>query len=166
MVHGVHAQGLVVAQQEGADVEGGAVGVGNPVRIQLDQRLDDLDEVLLGKLGQTEALGGIDHAAGVLLGAEQLDAAVRSAIGLQTLEDLGAVVQAGGRRMDGEVREGNDARVMPALVGAPVDQRHVVAEDFAKAQLRFVGGFRLGCGGFFNADVQHCFFLRSLSGII
>ena len=129
--------------------------MGRPIGLQLHKGGQNLQKVLLGQLGQAQALGGIHHALGVAIRPEELHAAVRAAVGLQALKDLAAVVQAGGGGMQGQVAKGHDARVVPALSGVPVDQGHMIGKDFAKAQGGFIGGLGLGGGGLFNADVQH-----------
>ena len=155
MLAGVDAQTDVSGEDEGTDVQRGTVDVGDPVLVHFHQSLDGLDEILDGNLGDAQTVGGILHPLGVAVRTEQLDGVVRGAIGLHALENLLGVVEHHRGGVQGEGGIGDDAGVVPALALGIVHHEHMVGEDFAKAQLVFVGGFRLGGSGLGNLDIQH-----------
>ena len=103
--------------------------------------------------GQREAVARAHHPRGVLLGTEGPDRAVLVAVGLHPLEGLLRVVQDGGRGVEAERAVGLDPGVVPALVGRPLDQEHVVGEVVAEAGVRedlgeaLVGDGRARAGG-------------------
>ena len=149
------AHAHIGGEGEGTDIQGGAVRVGHPVLIHFHQGLHCLDKVVHRDLGNAHPVGGVLHALGVAVRAEQLDLVVRSPIGLQTLKDLLGVMEDHAGRLQGEGLIGNDAGVMPALVGAVVHHEHVVRKDFAEAQFALVRGLGLGTGGLGDFDIQH-----------
>ena len=134
--------------------------MGHPVLVHFHQGLDRLDEVVHGNLGNAHPVGGVLHALGVAVGAEQLDGVVRGPVGLQTLENLLGIVEDHAGGVQGEGLIGDDAGVMPALVRGVVHDKHMIREDLAEAQLALVRGFGLGAGGLGDFDIQH--FDRSL----
>ena len=152
-MHAVQGKRRVSAVQERTDVEGRAGIARDPVLVDLDDGLDGLQRIVGIKLGQAQTLAGAVQTGDVLPGAEELHAAVGTAVSLHALEDLGAVVQdARGRgHRDGAV--GHDARVMPTLVGAVVHQEHMIGEHGAEAEL--VGrGQRAGMGSLSDRDIH------------
>ena len=109
--------------------------------------IDRLHEVLRRDGGHAETVRGIVETVRVAVGAEQLDLAVRGAVGLHALKNFLCVVEHGGSRVHLPRAIGDDAGVMPALARGIVHQEHVVAE-------------LLGRFGDFN--VQHNFTLSLL----
>ena len=156
MLAGVDAKAHVGGEDEGADIQGGAVGMGHPVLFQLHQGLHGLDEVLHGDLGDAHAVGGILHPLGVALRAEELNDVVHGAVSLHALEKLLSVVEDHSGRVHGDGRVGHDAGVVPAPAVGIVHQEHMVRKDLAEAQLALVGGLGLGGGVFRDFDIQHC----------
>ena len=65
---------------------------------------------------KAETVAGAVEPGDIFPRAEELHAAVRAAVGLEALKDLGAVVQDAGRRGHGDGAEGHDARVVPAVL--------------------------------------------------
>ena len=148
---------LVGGDDERADVEARAGLGGDPVLVDGHDGLDGLHEVLLGDLGDAQAVVGVVGALGVHVRAEQVGLAVRAAIGLQALEHRLAVVEhhRGGVQLDLLVR--HDARVVPALALGVIHHKHVIGEDVAEAQLLARRRLRLRRGGALNADIQHVY---------
>ena len=77
----VDAQVRVVAEHEGTDVQAGAHLVGDPVRVHLDDGLQDLQGAFLIQHGQAHPAGGVVHPADVLHRTEQLHAAIGKTVG-------------------------------------------------------------------------------------
>ena len=95
-MHTVQGQRRVGGIQERADVERRAGIVRHPSLIDADDLLDGLQRVVGIELRQTQTLAGAVQTGDVLPRTEELYAAVGTAVGLQTLKDLGAVVQDAG----------------------------------------------------------------------
>ena len=131
---GVDPQEGVVAEEEGPQIEAGAGSGGDPALVDAHQGLQGFHKELLVDLGQAHAFRGIVHPADVLLRAEELHAPVVPAIGFQALEDLRAVVEHGGGRMEAQVAEGHDPGILPLSV-LIFHHEHVVGKDLAEAQL-------------------------------
>ena len=92
---------------------------------------------------------------GVAVGAEQLNVAVRGAIGLHALKQLLCVMEHHGGGVHFKAAVGNDAGVKPTLALGVVHNEHMIGELFTEAQLGFVLRLLLGMSGFRNLDVQH-----------
>ena len=105
----------------------------HPALVGADQGVDGGHEVLDREHRQRQPLRGADHPGRVLLRAEGPDRAVRVAVGLHALEDLLRVVQDGGRGVQRERGVRRDAGVVPALLGGPLGDEHVVGEVPAEA---------------------------------
>ena len=99
MLGGMNAQAHIGSDAERADVQGRTVGVGHPVAVHIDQRLDSLHEVLRRDGGHAETVRGIVKTVRVAVGAEQLDLAVCGAVGLHALKNFLCVVEHGGSRV-------------------------------------------------------------------
>ena len=153
-MHAVQGERRVRRIEEGADIERRA-GVGrDPGRIDLHELLDRLQAVVLVDARKAETVAGAVEPGDIFPRAEELHTAVRAAVGLEALKDLGAVVQDAGRRGHGDGPEGHDARVVPAVLVSVVHEEHVVGENGAEAEL--VGGRKLaGVGIFRNSDVHN-----------
>ena len=162
MLGGVNAQAHIGSDAERTDVQGRAVGVGHPVAVHIDQRLDRLHKVLRRDGGHAETVRGIVKTVRVAVGAEQLDLAVRGAVGLHALKNFLCVVEHSGSRVHLPRAIGDDAGVMPALARGIVHQEHVVAELLAEAELRLVLRLFLRMGRFGDFNVQHNFTLSLL----
>ena len=158
LMDAVEAQLGIGAEQEGTDVQGGAGLRGDEPLVQLYQSLDSLQSILGGHHRQAETDGGVLHTLHVVPGTEQLDLAVLAAVSLQALKDLGTVVEHAGGGGQGDVLEGDDAGIVPALFIGIVHDEHVVGVVDAEAQL--VGGGQFdGMGGFRDADIHGIFLL-------
>ena len=118
-----------------------------------------MEKFLLRQRRQTQPFGGGYHPPGVLPRAKQLYAAVRAAVGLQTLEYLRGIVEAGAGRVQGQGAEGNDSPMMPAPLPGPVRKGHVVGENPSKTKLGFIRRQRLQFRRFFDLNGQHSVFL-------
>ena len=140
----LHGEAHLVGDDVGPDVQGRTGCGGDPVRVRLHGGLHRLNEQLLVHGGDAHALVGAVEALGVHVRTEEVDPAVRGAVGLHTLKHhLGVVEHAGGGvQADGAI--GDDPAVVPALALVVVHNEHVVGEVLAKAQ---VGLVRLGLGG-------------------
>lgn len=104
-------------EQQRPDVHGRAGLVGrDELGVQGHGEVDALHEQVLGHGGHGDVLGGPLHALGVLVGAEDGDAAVGLAEGLHPLVTLHAVVQTGRHAVDGEVGGGDPAWFAPRRV--------------------------------------------------
>ena len=136
------------------DVQTGALLMGYPILVGLDQRLDCLNEVLGRQRRQAHTMVGVLHTLCVAVGTEQLYRAVGQTVCLHALKGLHCIVQNHGSRVECERLIGHDACVMPSLTLGVVNDEHVVGVVFAKAQSRFVGLFFLILGQFV-ADVEH-----------
>ena len=149
------AQAHVAGKDKGADIQGRAVRVGDPVAVHVHDGLDGLDVVVLRDGGDAQTVGGVLHALGVAVGPEQLDGAVGGAVSLHALKNFLGIVQhgSGGVQLEGAV--GHDARIVPALAGGIIHHKHVIGEDLAETELGLVLRLRLGCGGAGDFDVQH-----------
>ena len=148
------AQLGLVADDEGTDVEGGFLVLGDPVLIEHHKLLQGLDAEVNVQSRDAQALVGTVQTLEVLLGPEEQDAAVLGAVGLHALEGLLGVVEDGGGGAQGDGTVGNDAGVMPADAPVVVHEQHVVGEDGAEAQLRALGGLFLGVRGFGDGNVH------------
>ncbi len=129
----------------------------NPVLLNLDKRLDCLNEILDRQRRQAHAVVGVDHALRVAVRTEQLHTAVRPAIRLQTFERLHCVVQNHSCRINGERLIRYNACIMPADSLGVVDDEHIVRIVNAESQMfriRFFLFFR--CRRHF--DVKHFLF--------
>ena len=82
--------------------------------------------------------------------------AVRAAVCLQTLKDLGAVVEHAGGRRQGNILEGDDAGIVPALFITVVHDEHMVGIVDAETQL-VRGGQLHGVCCFGHADIHISF---------
>ena len=155
LMAGMDAQTHIRSEDEGTDIQGGAVGVGDPVLLHFHQSLHGLDKILLGNGRNAQTVGRVLQTLGVAIGPEELDGVVHRAIGLHALEDLLGVVQdhAGGIHLEGLI--GDDAGIVPALALGVVHQEHMIREVLAKAQLALVGGFGLGGCGSGDLNIQH-----------
>ena len=118
----------VGGKDEGPDVEAGARLGGHPVLIGLDQGLEGLEVYVLGHGGDAQFLGGADHAADILVRTEELDFALRGAVGLEALEDLLGVVEHHGAGLQLQGAVGDDAGVVPAHALGVVHEEHMVGE--------------------------------------
>ena len=92
-MHGVHAQRLVVAEHERADVQRRARLRRHPILLHLHKRFNRLKHFGFVHLRQAEPLGGIVHPADVFDRAEQLHRAVRPAVRFHPFKNLGTIVE-------------------------------------------------------------------------
>ena len=150
---------------ERTDIQAGAFLMRYPVLIDRDQRLDRLDEILSRERGQAHAVVGVDHALGVFVRAEQLDRAVRRAVGFQALKRLHRVMEYHCRGIERQRRIWDDARVMPALLFIVIDDQHMIGIVIAEAKAVFV---RLGLSVVRElcSDLQHGGFTLSFIGFV
>ena len=145
---GSNAQELIGGDDEGTDVQGGAGLGGDPVAIHIDNSGNSLHEVLNGQLRNDQTLVGGVGALCVHVGTEQVNLTVLGvAVCLQTLEHLLTIVVDHGGGRQGNVVEGLDPGIVPALALGVVHNEHVIRKDLAEAQLGALGGLFLGFGG-------------------
>ena len=152
----MQAQLCVRAEQERANIERCAGLGGDKALVHLHQRLHRLQRLLRGHHRQAHADTGVLQALHIVPRTEQLHAAVRAAVCLQTLKDLGAVVEHTSGRRQGNILEGDDAGIVPALFITVVHDEHVVGIVDAEAQL-VRGGQLHGVCCFGHADIHISF---------
>ena len=139
-------QGGVGSDDEGADIEGGALGGGYPALLHAHQGLDPLQGQILGKLGDAQPLAGLVQPLYVVHGTEQPHAALRVPVGLHALKDLLGIVEDHAGGLQGQSGIGLDPGAVPAFARVVVHQKHVVGKHLAKHQLGRVGqGLEGGC---------------------
>ena len=144
-------QSGVNADDEGADIQGGALLAGDPVLLQLDQLGDAGQGQVLRDLGQGHPPGGGVHPADIVHGPEELHGAVGGAVGLQTLKNLLGVVEHLGGGVDLQRCVGDDAGVLPALACVIVCNEHMVGKALAEDQSGGIRFFLQGrCAGDFD----------------
>ena len=139
---------------ERTDVKAGALCVRYPVLIELDDRLDRLNEILYRQARQAHAVVGVDHALCVLVGAEQLDGAVRGAVSLQTLKGLHCVMENHRCGIELERLIRYDASVVPALFLIVVDDQHMIGIMNTETEIALVR-LSLRSSGTLCCDLQH-----------
>ncbi|MPM74518.1 hypothetical protein SDC9_121506 [bioreactor metagenome] len=140
---------------KGTDVQRRALGMGNPVLLDLHQCADGLHKVLLGNARHAQALLRVVHAAGVAVRAKELNFTLGGAIGLQALKALLRIVEHHGGGLQGEGGIGHNAGIVPALALGVVHNKHVVGKGLSEAQLRLVRRLCLGGSRLRDLDVQH-----------
>ena len=143
----------LIAEDERPDIHRSARRGGNPVAIRLNHSLDRREEQVSRQLRDAHALIRAGHTLDVHVRPENLDAAVRRAVGLHALKHHLCVVQHAGRRLDEERLVRYNAPVVPALSFVIVHDEHVVGEVFRKAQLRLVGRTGLGVRSPYHREV-------------
>ena len=74
----------------------------------------------------------------VFLRAEQLNMSIGSTVSLQALKGFLAVMEDIAGRGEGEVAEGDDLGIVPAVFLIPVHCKHMVGKDFTKTKLRIL----------------------------
>ena len=121
--------------QERTDIERRTRLRGNPALIYTHQFPDRLQPVLLIDPRQTDTVARAVQTRHIFPRAEKLHAAVRTAVGLEPLKHLSAVVQhaRGGRHADRP--EGDDARIVPAVGIGIVHEKHMIGKIFSEAEL-------------------------------
>jgi hypothetical protein len=135
----------VAGEDEGAYVQGSAGLMGDPIRVDGDEFPERHHENVFRDMGDAELVRGIVHAGDVLAGAEELDFARRSAVGLQALKDLLGVVEddGAGRKLKRAVR--NDPEIVPALSLVVIHEEHVIGKNFSEPQFIRSGCIRRVC---------------------
>ena len=151
---GANAQMRLGRDDERTDVKAGALCVRYPVLIKLDDRLDRLDEILYRQARQAHTMVGVDHALCVLVGAEQLDGAVRGAVSLQTLKGLHCVMENHRCGIELERLIRYDAGVVPALFLIVVDDQHMIGIMNTETEIALVR-LSLRSSGTLFCDLQH-----------
>ena len=101
-------------------------------------RHTELPDLLRLGARQAHTMVGVDHALCVLVGTEQLDGAVRGAVGLQTLKGLHCVMENHRCRIELERLIRYDAGVVPALFLIVVNDQHMIGIMNTKAEVAFV----------------------------
>ena len=119
----------------------------HPSSVRAHNGLHGLDELVLREAGHLETLGRIEHALSVHVGAEADDRAVLGGVGLQTLEDLLAIVENARALGKVQVVIGGQAAFIPFTI-FPMRFKAVVglmvAEiEAAPVQVFFLDGHRL-----------------------
>ena len=94
LVRGPDADNVARGDHERSDIERGARAKGrHPGGVGTNDLLDRLDETLTGKRRHNETLCRVVHTLGILVRPEADDVTVLGGVGLETLEDLLAVVE-------------------------------------------------------------------------
>ena len=119
----------------------------HPSGVRTHNGLHGLDELVLREARHLETLGGGEHALGIHVGAEADDRAVFGGVGLQTLEDLLAIVENARALGKVQVVIGGQATLVPFAI-FPMRFKAVVglmvAEiEAAPIQVFFLDGHRL-----------------------
>ena len=122
-----------------------AVGQRDPGLLQGHQLVESGQEQLLGQRRHLKPLRGSGEPRRVPLGTEQPHRPIGVTVGLQSLEDLLAVVEHRSRRVQLPVAGGDDAGVMPPHALGVVGDGHVVGEELPEHRIRHDGG-ALGLG--------------------
>ena len=130
---GPHLQHGLRREHQRAQVERLPVAARHPALVGAHERVDGLEEALLGQLGHRHAARRAVEARGVRGRAEDAHAAVREPVRLEALEDGLRVVEHRRRReqLDRPVRP--QLAASPALAGDVVDLHHVLAAEGAEA---------------------------------
>ena len=115
----------------------------NPGFLDYNQLLQALQGGLLVQGGHAHALGAAAHAGQVVLGPEELQAAVGTAVALGAFKDGLAVVKHHGCGIHREIAVGNDAGIAPADSLLIVHQEHMVGENTAETEGGLVRGLLL-----------------------
>ena len=165
MLGGQHAEGYLVRDHEGTDIQGGARLAGHPVLVRMDDGLDGGEEQVVVHLGHTHALAGVGHALGVHVRPEDLDAAVRPLVGLHALKEHLGIVEHCGSRVQGDGAIGDHLAIVPALAFVVAHFKHVVGKVVGKAQL-ILGGLGLGMLRADNGEGIFCHIRLLSTGII
>ncbi|MPL67818.1 hypothetical protein SDC9_13521 [bioreactor metagenome] len=139
---GTHADIVPHADDEGAQVQRGAVPVGRHVfPVGLYHLVAGVDEFFRGHLGHENPVAGGLHAGRVAVGPEKLDMPVLAGIGLQAFEALLAVVQGGGTLGNRQLVVGDQAAGIPGAVlpagNIAVVGFHIGKRQFSPIQRRF-----------------------------
>ena len=152
-MHCVHAQGFVVAVQERTQVQRGTGSRGSPILLALNESGQRFQRILLRDLRQAKTLGRVVQPADILHRAEQLHGAVGTAICLQSLENLGAVMEHRGCGMEGDGCKRNDSGIVPALLRIVVHHKHMIGKNLTEAKGTAVR-FLLRAGGFGDRNIH------------
>ena len=134
LVGGLDANDGIVAEHEGADIQGrtGAEG-GHPCGVGTDGLNDSVYELILGIDGHFQPLAGLRHPSGVQVGAEADDAAVLGGVGLHALEAGLGVLQYAGTLAHGDGGVVGQNAVIPRAA-AIVGDEPLIGLDVAEAQ--------------------------------
>ena len=136
----VHAELRVGANDEGAQVKRRARLAGDPICLRANKGIHGLDEILRIEHGKAHPLAGGGKPFAVVDDAKQADVPVRAAIGLQTLENLSAVMKDATGRMQGDLLQGLDACVVPPEARRIFHRKHSIREDPPEADPGERGG--------------------------
>lgn len=151
----MHPHVRIHRDDEGPDVQGCTFARGDPGLVDLYQLFDRFHAERFVNERDAEPVVGEVEPRHVFLRAEEYDLALRSAVGFHPLENLLAVVQAHGGRIESQGAVGDDPGIVPTLAFVVIHQKHMVGEDGAEAQGIGRGGLRLGRFGRFHADFLH-----------
>ena len=117
LLRGMNTNLSAGTDEQRTDVERGAALVGrNPLLVETYHLLHHLREQLGAYLGHHDAATGRLQTGCILVDAENTHLAVRAAIGLQTLECLLAIVQAGGCHVQFQILVGTNLNFSPLTV--------------------------------------------------
>ena len=139
VVRHVYTKALIVAKHKRAQIKRGAKRVGNPLFFQFYKCGQDLQRLILVKQRQAHSFGRAVETTDIFHRAEELNTAIGAAIGLQSLKDLGTIVQNGRGGVQLDLSTGNDAGILPALAVLIFHDEHMVRKNLAKAK-RILGG--------------------------
>ena len=128
----VDAEAALGGDQERAQVQALPRTLGHPLPVLRDEQLKGVDERLLGQFGHRHPAAARVEAGRVGLGPEHDDRAGRLPVGLEALEELLAVVEHLGGRVEGERAVRLKLAVVPAALLRPAQRDHVVGEDLTE----------------------------------
>src|SRR6266446_7538880 len=106
----------------------------------MDEFFYALEEKRFGNFRHGEASGGTIQAAEIFARTEQRDAAISSAMRLESFEDGLTVMERSQRGRKRDWAEGNDLRLFPGT-RLPIGDEHVIAEGGAELGI-LAQGFR------------------------
>ncbi len=145
-VRRAHTEERLGREHEGAQIQA-AVVAGDPGEVRLHQLVDGLEKQVFRQFGHGKARSRRIETAGVLLRAEQGNAAVVAPIGLQTFENLLAVVQHRRGGIERDRLAGAQLRILPSAVPGPADRHHVVGEHAPEPRILEQSGTHVGGDG-------------------
>ena len=125
---------------------------GNPVLVNLNERLDSLYSKFLVNLRNTKSIAGYVHSRHILFRSEKLNRAVCRSVSLEALKNFLRVVQNHSRRIKLKRCVRNNSRIVPALAFVIVHYEHMVCVILTKAKLAFVCRLLLRIGRFRDFD--------------
>ena len=133
-VHGDHCR---------TNIKGSAFPMRDPSFLDFYQLFKAFQGGFLIQGRHTHTFGAAAHTGQVVLGTEQLQAAVRAAVALGSLKDGLAVMKDHRGRVNGKITIGDNTGVAPADSFFIVHEEHMIRKDPAKTESRLICGLLL-----------------------